>query len=281
MIYLNGQIITTSDTHIDPSDRGLLLGDGIFETMRAYQGRIFRLDDHLGRLHQGADFLGIPIPLSKDELARGLHATLEANQLSQRDASLRLTLTRGPGPRGLLPPPEPTPTILITAAPLTQTTFPPAVAIIASIRRNEHSPLANIKSLNYLDSILARQEAEIQGADEAILLNTAGNLAEASAANQFVVINGILHTPPIHDGALPGITRAVVLELAKQLGIPAQEPTLTREDLFTAQEAFLTNSLIEIRPLVQVDHHVLGNGEIGNITRQLQSAYREAVSRYQ
>ena len=209
----------------------------------------------------------------------GLSATLEANQLSSRGASLRLTLTRGPGPRGLIPPPRPQPTILITAASLSQTHFPPAKAILAKdIRRNEHSPSSKIKSLNYLDNILARRQAEQAGADEALLLNTAGHLAEASTANLFIVNDGTLQTPPISDGALPGITRSVVLELAAKLSIPAEEISITADDLQRAEEAFLTNSIIEIRPLVEVEGQLLGNGGMGEITRIVQGAYREAVS---
>jgi branched-chain amino acid aminotransferase len=278
MIYLNGDLLPDDQTRIDPADRGFLLGDGIFETMRSYQGCIFRLGAHLDRLFSGAEFLEIPVPLTRDELARGISATLEANQLSNRGASLRLTLTRGPGPRGLNPPPRPRPTLLITAAPLTQTHFPTAKAIIANdIRRDEHSPSSRIKSLNYLDNILARRQAEQAGADEALLLNTAGHLAEASSANLFIVREGKLQTPPIGDGALPGITRSVVLELAAKLGIPAQETSITADDLPRAEEAVLTNSIIEIRPLVQVEGQWLGDGGMGEITGKLQRAYQEAV----
>ncbi|MEA3349260.1 MAG: aminotransferase class IV [Chloroflexota bacterium] len=277
MIYLNGQLLPDDQARINPADRGFLLGDGVFETMRAYRGHIFQLDAHLDRLVAGANFLGIPLPLSRDALTRGLYATLRANQLSQQGASLRLTLTQGPGPRGLIPPPHPQPTLLITAAPLSRTSFPPAKAIIASTRRNEHSPLAKIKSLNFLDNVLARREAAAQNVDEALLLNTAGNLAEASASNLFIVRDGILQTPPISDGALPGITRTVVLKLAAKLGIPAVETSLAPETLLRAEEAFLTNSIIEIRALVRVEGQLLGNGDVGEITRGLQRAYREAV----
>jgi len=187
-------------------------------------------------------------------------------------------LTRGPGPRGLIPPPRPRPTVLITAAPLSQIHFPPAQAIIAKdIRRNEHSPSATIKSLNYLDNILARRQAEQAGADEALLFNTAGNLAEASTANLFIVHEGTLQTPPISEGALPGITRSVVLELALKLGIPTEETSIAADDLQRAEEAFLTNSIIEIRPLLQVEGQWLGNGDVGEITRALHGAYRAAV----
>ncbi len=226
MVYLNGQLHPRAEARIDPTDRGLLLGDGLFETMRADRGRIFRL-----------------------------------------------TLTRGPGPRGLLPPPDPRPTLLITASHLPSTPHPPATAHIASIRRNEHSPLSNIKSLNYLDNLIARQEALAHGADEALLLNTAGHLAEASSANLFVVTDGILHTPSLTDGALPGITRAVVLEVAAELGLPAAETSLTPLDLARADEAFLTNSLMGIRALVKVRGQPVGRGEAGPITRQVQERY--------
>ncbi len=269
MIYLNGKLFPDDKACISPSDRGLLLGDGIFETMRVYKGNIFRLDAHLERFLAGAEFLDIPLPDVGESLSQSLARTLEANALAGSDASLRLTLTRGSGPRGLVPSPQAKPTLLITASPLSVTAYPPATAIISSICRNEHSPLANLKTLNFLDNVLARQEAVKAGADEALLLNTAGNLAEASAANLFVVFDGILHTPPLSDGPLPGITRAVVLELAEGLDIPAVETSLKPEQLFAAEEAFLTNSLIEVRALVKVDGQNIGDGREGEITREL------------
>ncbi|MBS1249897.1 MAG: D-alanine aminotransferase [Chloroflexi bacterium] len=277
MIYLNGRLLPDEETRISPADRGLLLGDGLFETMRAYQGEIFRLRAHLHRLLTSADFLGIPIPDVGEELSQALARTLEANDLSHSDASLRLTLTRGVGPRGLVPPRNTQPTLLITAAPLERTEFPPATAILASVCRNEHSPLANLKTLNYLDNILARQEAVQRGADEALLRNTAGNLAEASAANLFVVFEGVLRSPPLSDGALPGITRGVVMELAQELDIPLVEASLSPERLFEADEAFLTNSLIEVRPLLKVNGREIGDGEVGEITRRIRAGYRKEI----
>ncbi len=273
MVYLNGQLHPRAEARIDPTDRGLLLGDGLFETMRADRGRIFRLGAHLARLRSSAARLGMPLTLSDHELSAALQMTLSANELTSSDAALRLTLTRGPGPRGLLPPPDPRPTLLITASHLPSTPLPPATAHIASIRRNEHSPLSNLKTLNFLDNVLARQEAAAHGADEALLLNTAGHLAEASSANLFVVTDGILHTPSLTDGALPGITRAVVLEVAAELGLPAAETSLTPIDLARADEAFLTNSLMGIRALVKVRGQPVGRGEAGPITRQVQERY--------
>ncbi|OQY26527.1 MAG: hypothetical protein B6I38_11185 [Anaerolineaceae bacterium 4572_5.1] len=278
MFYLNGKLLPDSEACISPSDRGLLLGDGLFETMRAYQGHIFRADAHLARLLAGAEFLGIDVPVGEGDLLRALSRTLEANGLAQSDASLRLTLTRGTGPRGLVPSPNARPTLLITASPLKAIVHPSATAIIASVRRNEHSPLANLKTLNFLDNVLARREAVGAGADEALMLNTAENLAEASAANLFAVFDGVLHTPPVGDGALPGVTRAVVMELSQGLDIPVVvEASLAPERLFTAQEAFLTNSLIEIQPLVIVNGRRIGEGEAGEMTRRLQDAYKETV----
>ena len=277
MIYLNGKLIPDGEVCISPSDRGLLLGDGLFETMRAYKGDIFRVGAHLKRLMAGAEILGIGVPVDEEDLLRALSRTLGANGLAQSDASLRLTLTRGTGPRGLIPSPDAQSTLLITAIDLSTDTPSQVIAIIANLRRNEHSPLANLKTLNYLDNVLARKEAIEIGADEALLLNTDGNLAEASAANLFAVFDGVLHTPPLGDGALPGITRAVVLELAWGLGIPVMEVSLAPGQLFTAQEAFLTNSLIEIQPLAMVNGRRIGGGEAGEMTRCLQSAYRKSV----
>ncbi len=275
MIYLNGDIIPADSARISPADRGLLLGDGIFETLRAYGGRIFRLHAHLDRLIASANFLGIPIPISREALSQALDATLEANQLSQSDAALRLTLTRGAGPRGLSFPPNPKPTLLISATSLDNPHLPPAKALITSIRRNQHSPLAKIKSLNFLDNILARQEATSQGFDEALMLNSAGQLAEASAANLFIVSKACLLTPPIHDGALPGVTRAVIFELARSLAIAIKESSMGRDDVAQADEAFLTNSLIEVQPLIQVGEQIIGHGKIGPVTAQIQKSFHQ------
>jgi len=274
LVYLNGQLLPLSQARIDPTDRGLLLGDGLFETMRAEAGRIFRLGAHLARLRSGAGVLRLPLSLSDDELSAALQMTLAANELTTSSAALRLTLTRGLGPRGLLPPTDPRPTLLMTTSQLPDSPLAPATAHIASIRRNEHSPLSNLKSLNYLDNLLARQEAAAHGADEALLLNTAGHLAEASSANLFVVMGGVLRTPPLADGVLPGITRAVVLELAAEMGQPAVEASLTPADLARAEEAFLTNSMIGVRALVRVGEQRVGRGEAGSITQQLETRYR-------
>jgi branched-chain amino acid aminotransferase len=249
ILWLNGALLPTNAARIDPSDRGLTLGDGVFETIRVKEGRPMHLALHLARLRAGAAVVGIPVgwPLdwSDAELARAIVAVAEAAGLA--NAAARLTLTRGPAPRGVLPPVETRPTVLITAGTMPPPA-PPAHAIIAaSTRRNQDSPLSRVKSLNYLDSIIARREATARGADDAILLDTRGRLAESTAANLFVVLGEAILTPPVTDGVLPGITRARLLVS----GI-AQERTLLPEDLFRVSAAFLTNSL-GVRALVRIE----------------------------
>ena len=258
VIYLNGRLVPAAEARIDPADRGLTLGDGLFETLRARDGHVLRLSSHLGRLRAGAEVLGLHVPCSDRDLGRRLAETLSANGLT--DGALRLTLTRGPAGRGLSPQPGLDPTLVITASGLDAAGGPVSAIIATVTRRNEQSPLSGCKCLNFLDNILARQEAERRGADEALLLNTAGRLAEASAANLFAVLGGRLLTPPLGDGALPGVMRADVME---RLG--AREGSLAPDDLSRASEAFLTNSL-GIRPLVAVDGFPLGRGRPGPVT---------------
>ncbi|MGQ3672798.1 aminotransferase class IV [Xanthobacter sp. TB0136] len=250
---LNGHLLDMQDAHIAPADRGFLLGDGLFETLRVRNGRIQRFPAHHARLMRGAQILGIPIPAG-DVLA-DLERVRAANTLE--DGSLRLTLTRGPGPRGVLPPAEPQPTVMITAA-SGAAAPPPARLIIATVtRRNEFSPLSQVKSLNYLDNILARQEATQKGADDALLLNTQGRIAETTIANIFAVIEGRLLTPPLNDGALPGVMRAAMM------GQGAQEASLHLSDLEQADELFLTSSL-SIRPVQALGARTYGSFEVAH-----------------
>lgn len=244
-VWLNGALLDADAARIAPDDRGFTLADGLFETLQARGGAVLRLEAHLARLRRGASLLGLPLP--RLDYGQILADTLAANGLA--DGVLRLTLSRGRGARGVLPPAESTPTVLVTGAPL-----PPLSSVrlvIARVtRRNEFSPLSGIKSLNYLDNILARQEAAGRGADDAVLLNTQGRIAETSMANVFVVKDGALLTPPVGDGALPGVMRAELLKLG------AVERMLSPEDLMASREMFLTTSLgirsveeIEGRPL--------------------------------
>jgi branched-chain amino acid aminotransferase len=257
---------------IDPRDRGLLLGDGVFETFAAADGYVYRLAEHLERLAAGAAVLGIPVPAN--DIERAVRAVLEANGLARGRAALRLTLSHGVGQRGLLAPTEPRPNLLLTA--VAAPALPETVtAVTASVRRNEHSPTASIKHLSFLDNVIARNEAARQGADEAIMRNTAGNVAEASAANVFTIEAGCLVTPAISEGALPGVTRQAVIDLAAELDIAAHDTVLTVERITGADEAFLTNSLIGVCPLVTLDGHTIGAATAGPMTLALKSAYEK------
>lgn len=278
MIHLNGRLVDPTNIGFDPRDRGLMLGDGLFETVKAVSGSAPLLPRHLARMAAGAGVLGIPFPATHEAIASALAETLAANGLTAGVAAVRITLTRGVGPRGLLPPEDPQPTLLITAAAAGEPPGEPAVAMIPSVRRNEFSPLAGVKSLNYLDNVLARREAAAAGADEAVLLNTAGALACASAANLFLVSSGTVITPSLSEGALPGITRALVLELAADRGVPVSETTLEPDALARADEAFLTSSLIGVRSLVRVNDMPVGDGRPGPLTERLGRAIAERAA---
>jgi branched-chain amino acid aminotransferase len=268
-IHLNGQLVEATEARVDPADRGLLLGDGLFETLRVYGGRPFRLDAHLARLEAGASVIGLPVP-RRVEMTTAVTATLRANDLA--DAALRITLTRGPGPRGLLPPDEVKPTLLIAAHAL-PAPFPQAIsACLVGIRRNEHSPLSRLKSLACLENILALREAVAAGCGEAILLNSAGRIAGGSRTNFWLVLEGMLTTPPPSEGVLPGIARQTVLELAAANGMPARQAPLGVAELERASEAFLTNSLMEVVPLVRLEKRTLLPGPFASTLLQAYSA---------
>ena len=259
MIHLNGRLTDATSARIDPADRGFLLADGLFETLRAYDGRPFALDAHLARLADGAGTIELPMP-PMAQLAAAVAETLQAN--GHREASIRITLTRGPGPRGLLPPPEAKPTWMVATSPMADSRPAAWTAKLVSIRRNEHSPLARLKSLAYLDNVLALKAAAASGADEALMLNAAGRLASGSRSNLFLVLSSVLVTPPPSEGALPGITRRQLLDLAISAGIEAREAPLSIEDLDLASEAFVSNSLIEVMPLASLNGSKLAPGPV-------------------
>ena len=261
VLWLNGRLLPAEDARIDPADRGFTLGDGLFETIRVTGGTTRHLGRHLARLEEGAALLGLPLPHSAASLAEATAALIAAQ--GRMEGVLRLTLTRGTGARGVLPPADAVPTLLMTLAPAPPPAGPVEAVIARVTRRNEHSPLSRLKSLNYLDSILARQGAAARGAGEALLLNSAGRLAEASVANLFIVRDGRPLTPPVEEGALPGIRRALILQRGE-----AGETPLTVADLLEAEEAFLTNSL-GLRPLLRVDGQAIGAGTVGPVTAAL------------
>lgn len=261
-VWLNGILVDAERATIAASDRGFTLGDGVFETIKALGGHALRLEGHWARLEQGARLLRLPLPLDRAGLENAVAQVLAANGLD--DAALRLTISRGPGQRGLLPPVPCTPTVLLSAGPLPPALGPARAVIAREVRRNAHSPLARVKALSYLDNILARLEAQERGADDALLLNTEGRLAESTIANLFAVLaDGTLVTPPVAEGALPGVRRAALLA---ELG--AEERPLPPEALADAREAFLSNAL-SIRPLVAVDGRAIADGTPGDLTRRL------------
>ena len=278
IVYLNGSLMPRSKARISTLDYGFLYGFGLFETMRAYRGKVFRLDSHLNRLSRAAEILGLPI--KTPNLKKAMLDILRVNKLD--DARIRITISPGEG--AVVPDPSTCkkPTVLIMAQhyhPYPEEVYQKGFkAIVSSIRRNSQSPLSRLKSTSYLESVLARQEARAAGANEALFLNEKGILAEASISNIFVVTDGTLRTPPEESGILPGITRVAILELASQLSIKATEQDIKPDELFQAEEAFLTNSLMEVMPLIEVEGKPVGSGRPGAITKRLMAAYKEMVS---
>ena len=251
LLWLNGALLPAGEARIDPADRGLLLGDGLFETMHAQDGGVPDLPLHFARLSKGAALLRLPVPLTLPELETACRAVLAAN--GAPEAALRLTLTRGSGPRGLLPPSHPSPTVLITAGPLPP--GGPLRLITASILRDETSPLSGAKTLNYLPGVLARIEAAEAGADDALLLNRQGFVAETSSANIFVRLGGAWFTPPVEDGALPGILRGKLLHAGR-----VREARLAPAQLRQA-EAIFAGNVLRLRPVIVLDGHPIAPGD--------------------
>ena len=278
-VWVNGDRRPPDGFHLSSRDRGLTLGDGVFETMRAYGGAVFRLDRHLARLAQSLAALEIPAPPElRDWVRDAVHA------LGRRDASIRLTVTRGIGPAGVPPPDEAHPTVIVALSPLPL--FPAAIhddgltAHVASGRRNERAMTAGVKTLAYADAIAAWFEARRAGADEAIFLDIEGHCSEATSSNLFVWTNGgALITPPVSCGVLPGVTRGAVLELARARGMPGGELAFGLDELLAAKEAFLTSSVREIAPLVRVGTQPIGRGTPGSVTREIAAAYAALVAR--
>lgn len=265
-VWLNGRLTDTASARIDPADRGLLLADGVFETLRVEHGTAVDAKAHWQRLATGAAVLGLEAP-SSALLDAAVAELIAANRIA--GAAVRVTLTRGPGPRGLTPPRAPSPTLLISAASLSPPP-PPARAVVASIRRNEHAPTSRIKSLAYLDQILALREAQAQGCDEAVLLNGAGWVVCASAGNLFVRHGERLRTPPVAHGALAGITRARVL--AASLPFELAESGITVAEIRGADEVLITSSLLGVRSVVEIDGVIVGGGRPGPAAELLRRA---------
>jgi len=281
IIFLNGNFIPRSQARISPFDHGFLYGYGLYETVRSYNGTIFRLDRHLQRLGKSAEVLVLHSKLSTSDIKKACYDLLTINKLT--DARIRITVSAGTG--DIVPNPQTCdqPTMFIVARKITP--VPAEVyqhgyeVVISGYRRNSQSPLSQIKSTCCLENVLALNEAKVKGADDALLLNEKGMLAEGSTSNIFLVKDGTLITPTIESGALPGITREAVLELAKSLGIEAVQREVSSNEITLADELFRTSSILEIMPLTHVDGKRVGNGEPGLITVKIMSAYSELVSR--
>lgn len=276
-VWIDGRIVEGADARIPVTDHGLLYGDGVFEGIRVYGGRVVRLDAHLRRMHASARLLGLAIPEGLHEIVLD---TLRA--FGAENAYVRLIVTRGEGPLGVDPtrcgPPR---TICIVDE--LQIYAPEKAArgldlVTVSMRQPASDALdPRVKSLNYLNSVLAKLEARRRDADEALILNAAGNVAEAAVANVFCVRGGLLLTPPATDGALEGITRDSVLRLAGELGIPAREQTLGRYDLLSGEEVFLTGSGVGIAPVRSLDGEVISSEVPGPLTAKLRAAFLDLV----
>ena len=280
IIYLNGQLIPRSKAKLSPFDHGFLYGYGLFETMRAYQGHIFRLEHHLARLHRSAQSLGLANRLATFSFEAACKKTLEANKL--KDARLRLTVSAGEGD---MTPDSSTcasPTVLITAqnvVPLPPEKYESGFkATLSSLRRNSLSPLSRLKSTCYTENILARMAAKAAKYDEAILLNEQGYLAGGSSTNIFLVNNGKLITPSLESGILPGITREAVLEIARSSNIRTQERQVELTELIEAEEAFVTNSILELMPLTWFEGKPIGRSKPGKLTKEMMADYRKLVN---
>ena len=280
-VYLNGQLVTRRRAAISPFDHGFLYGYGLFEVIRIYRGVPFRLERHLSRLRRSAEILNFAASLSRFDLEAACMQTIRANKIQQ--GIIRVTVSGGPGDPLITAPANRQPTILVTAQPYQ----PPSSgvyrrgykAIISQFRRDSLSPLSQVLAVSALGGYLAKQEARDEGAEESLLLNERGSLAGGSSSSVFLVTGHILLTPPLKNGAQPGVTREAVLELASSLGIEAGEWSIKEKDIYQAQEAFLTSSLLEVMPLAQVSGQIIGTGKPGPVTRKLMSAYKKLVKK--
>jgi branched-chain amino acid aminotransferase len=277
-IYIDGKFYSEADAKVSVFDHGLLYGDGIFEGIRFYNGRVFRLEEHLARLWDSARSICLEIPMSVREMTAALLETIRQNDL--RDGYIRLLVTRGVGNLGLNPAQCKRPSVIIIVA--TIALYPAEIyakgLTVATCATRRTSPAAlnpAVKSLNYLNNVMARIEANLAGADEALMLNDQGNVAECTADNVFVIKHGQIFTPPIAAGALRGITRAVVFEIAAELGIKISEGDITRHDVFIADECFLTGTAAEVIPVIKADGRVIGDGKPGSISTRMIARFRE------
>lgn len=279
-IYLNGEFVDKADAKVSVFDHGLLYGDGVFEGIRLYDGCVFKLEEHLERLEFSAKAILLDLPMSLDEFANAVCETCRRNDLS--NGYVRLVVTRGPGHLGLTPDGCGPPNVIIIADDIQlypEELYENGLKIISvpTRRINAAALPPAVKSLNYLNNILAKIEAKKVGFLEALMLNDKGEIAECTGDNVFIVSKGTVFTPPLDAGSLRGITRGAVMDLAEEIGYEVREQALTRYDLWTAEECFLTGTAAEVIPCVEVDHRAIGDGKPGKVSRSLISKFREKV----
>ncbi len=280
-IYIDGEFYEKENAKISVFDHGLLYGDGVFEGIRFYNGRVFRLEEHIDRLYDSAHAICLKVGLDKEVLTEALLETIRLNEL--RDGYVRLVVTRGCGDLGLNPALCPRATVFIIASKITlysEEKYEKGLEVVTcATRRIPHGALSPmVKSLNYLNNVMAKIEAQQAGAGEGLMLNEQGFVSECTGDNIFTVKKGVIYTPPISSGALSGVTRNVVFEMAAELGITILEPNMTRYDIFTADECFLTGTAAEIIPAVKLDTRAIGSGTPGPLTRKLIARFRELTA---
>lgn len=280
LVYIDGKYYPKSQAKISVYDHGLLYGDGVFEGIRAYNGVVFKLREHIDRLYRSARVIMLEIPLTKEEMINAVLETLRKNNL--HDAYIRLIVTRGVGDLGLDPRKCPKPTVIIITDVIKlhskEAKERGIRALIVWVKRDPVDATSHeVKSLNYMNSILGKIEANVAGFDEAICLDKNGHISEGIAENIFIVKNGKIITPPTSTGALVGITRDVIMKLAEKLGYKAVEANITPTDLFTADEAFFTGTAAEVVPIVEVNKRKIGEGKPGPITKRLMQEFEKIV----
>ena len=280
-IYIDGQFYDKENAKISVFDHGLLYGDGVFEGIRFYNGRVFRLEEHIDRLFDSARAIALNIGMDKSAVIEATLETIRQNNL--QDGYIRLVVTRGVGDLGLNPMLCPKASLFIIASKITLYSadkYENGLDVVTcATRRIPHGALSPmVKSLNYLNNVMAKIEAQNAGAGEGLMLNEQGFVSECTGDNIFIIKNGVISTPPISSGALAGVTRSVVFDLAAEFGIPIHEPMMTRYDIFTADECFLTGTAAEVIPAVKLDTRQIGDGKPGPITRRLITRFRELTA---
>ncbi len=278
LVYISGELVPEEEAKISVMDHGYLYGDGVFEGIRAYNGRIFKLKEHVKRLFESAKSIMLDINMTQEEMCKAIIKTVKKNEL--KDAYIRVVVSRGVGDLGLDPNNCSKPEIIIIASKITlfsEDFYKNGLEVITvATRRNAHEALnPKIKSLNYLNNILVKIEANLAGVKEALMLNDEGYVAEGSGDNVFIIKDGVIYTPPPYAGILNGITRQTVMELATEQGYPVKEELFTRHDVYVSDECFLTGTAAEIIPVIKVDGRSIRDGKPGKITKHLMELFKE------